>query len=616
MSAFRPNPTFPDELPDIHTSEPHETPANAALPVPLESSPKPPRKQKEYEYEEEVVYEYIEEPMLDMGYEYEEEVIYEYEYDDSILSDLVHGGALSESEHLPIDGLQNSIDNALAELIPEKGGAQKEGEDAEHANYASDQRSGRAQDASDQGSGRAQDVDGMVIGDGLSDSASSFASDASKKRRRSDLAKPIEMAPGESVARPYTTSNSPTMFHTEPKGGLRLPRPAKTPLPDFVDSITDQKAFREMLEGNKDDQKRLRRHYQKMLASRRPEVQESGLSRSEILALANEQLQKKPKKNRLLNNPAILADVIDELINMKMRATRKGDYPRAKLIGEVIERLRKMFRVNGRIELHKERAGTLGSRLKTVKGEISSINSEWKKKELHLKFELRDELAALDKKHNEQLRELEEAWKLPSAQRKYTKKSAVLLQALTIERKMALTGEYDRAQQMRKSNQKSEKQEAASNYIAMEEAFEAARKQLLENQEIERNDLLKSQVTRKELFMKQKAQELEVLDKRKHAVEGLIAGDGDFNRFVARKFRKSAEIVLPKTVTIAGGQDIPVAGQGHESKIDTKDFHDFRAKTIATPLALPPLKVKRVRRRRRKVALDDDAASPKPRGEF
>ena len=616
MSAFRPNPTFPDELPDIHTSETHETPANAALPVPLESSPKPPRKQKEYEYEEEVVYEYIEEPMLDMGYEYEEEVIYEYEYDDSILSDLVHGGALSESEHLPIDGLQNSIDNALAELIPEKGGAQKEGEDAEHANYASDQRSGRAQDASDQGSGRAQDVDGMVIGDGLSDSASSFASDASKKRRRSDLAKPIEMAPGESVARPYTTSNSPTMFHTEPKGGLRLPRPAKTPLPDFVDSITDQKAFREMLEGNKDDQKRLRRHYQKMLASRRPELQESGLSRSEILALANEQLQKKPKKNRLLNNPAILADVIDELINMKMRATRKGDYPRAKLIGEVIERLRKMFRVNGRIELHKERAGTLGSRLKTVKGEISSINSEWKKKELHLKFELRDELAALDKKHNEQLRELEEAWKLPSAQRKYTKKSAVLLQALTIERKMALTGEYDRAQQMRKSNQKSEKQEAASNYIAMEEAFEAARKQLLENQEIERNDLLKSQVTRKELFMKQKAQELEVLDKRKHAVEGLIAGDGDFNRFVARKFRKSAEIVLPKTVTIAGGQDIPVAGQGHESKIDTKDFHDFRAKTIATPLALPPLKVKRVRRRRRKVALDDDAASPKPRGEF
>ena len=594
MSAVQPAPTFPDARPDNPTPDSQHQSSDIVLPVPLESSPKPKKtiEPKEYEYEEEVVYEYVEEPVFDNCYEYEEEVIYEYEYDDSNMSDVlplagVDSSRLSESDHLPIEGLQHKLSDALDALIPD---ASKPARALEPEN---------------------QNISGMTIGDDLSETESTHTSEASESPKRLS-----DISPVGTLTRPITAGSPGSTFHTEPKSRLRLPRPPKTPLPDFVDApIEDQRAFLEMLEGEEKQQKRMRRQSQRRLAAMKEEPEPSSLSRSEILAIANEQLQKKPKKNRLLNNPSILADVIDELTNMKVRAMRKGDYEKAKLIGEVITRLRRDFRMNERIGLHKERASHLDSRLKTVKGEISAIHSEWKKRKLHMKFELRDELAAMDEKHDEQMKELEEAWKSPATQRKYTKKSPGLLQALTIEKHMVLTGEFDRAQQMRKRNQRSEKREAASNYEAMEEAFQAARKQLLETQETERNELLNSQSNRREMFLRQRGHDLEVLDKRKHAVEGLIAGEGDYDRFVARKFRKSAEVVLPKTVTMSGGADIPVAGRGHESKVDTKEVNEFRAKTIATPLMLPPLKVKRLRRKRRKMTLDDDPPTRR-RSEF
>jgi hypothetical protein len=77
------------------------------------------------------------------------------------------------------------------------------------------------------------------------------------------------------------------------------------------------------------------------------------------------------------------------------------------------------------------------------------------------------------------------------------------------------------------------------------------------------------------------------------SLQTLIAEASQLENFVAKKFKKGPEFVLPMTVTADGGDDIPpprITRQFMAASIE--EFRDARA---FGPLALPSLRVRRVR---------------------
>jgi hypothetical protein len=91
-----------------------------------------------------------------------------------------------------------------------------------------------------------------------------------------------------------------------------------------------------------------------------------------------------------------------------------------------------------------------------------------------------------------------------------------------------------------------------------------------------------------------KTHDLEGMVNRREAVSKILQEESDYNTFIATKFRKPASVVVPMTAARSGG-DLPIS-----SGRDPENMRLFKAATVATPLNLPPLKVKPLRKPKRK----------------
>jgi hypothetical protein len=94
-------------------------------------------------------------------------------------------------------------------------------------------------------------------------------------------------------------------------------------------------------------------------------------------------------------------------------------------------------------------------------------------------------------------------------------------------------------------------------------------------------------------FQRQKTKKIEKLTNRVKRLQVMVAEDGQLPNFVARKFKKGLEFVLPMTVTLDGGEDIPPAGKTRFFL--GKIMHSFREARAFGPLPLPALKVRHIR---------------------
>lgn len=601
------------------------------------------------EYEEEVVYEYEEEDEPSEDDYYEEEVVYEYEKEeedevelppqeeiDKILREADSEIISDDTESLPIAGLQNqvsllletmtketttskttpqptvipTIPLALAEVPesdPETGVSGVEVNDEQETNIQN-LFEGATPDKQEE----EDEEESELSQDQTETDLSLDIEQVTPKKTRVDWAQPIDMTPNSDLisprTRPQTPASAVSMFHTTaPKSRLQLPPPARTPTPEYARSIDSLEQFKSMLRGPP----KKKSTYWKFLRSKRQP--ESGLSYNEILAIAKNQLEKKPRRNPELDNPAVVADVVDVLGNMKVESVQECNYVKSKRISETIDRLRATYRNQDRMNFHNERVEGLKRRLDNIKDEVHVTTEQWKRRQDDLKYMSKEELAALDEKHEEQMRELEEGWQTSSKARKFAKKSSALLHNLTIEKHLVLTGDFDRAAEMRKINHKIEKNEIEAKSHDREVSFEQARQHLLNTQERERQDLLTAQAGRKAVLKKRETHELNVLARRQQAVEGMVAEDGDYNNFCAKKFKKSAEVIVPMTVTMNGGSDIPVAGKARASMRDVDNLQTFRSSSVAAPLVLPPLQVKRLRKTKR---LNESEEGKKKRDDF
>jgi hypothetical protein len=226
-----------------------------------------------------------------------------------------------------------------------------------------------------------------------------------------------------------------------------------------------------------------------------------------------------------------------------------------------------------------------------AKAALSAGCEAWSRRESALAGESQRELQALSARHSDQLIALEDAWRGSRTARRFSKKSSHLLNSLKIEKSLVLIGDFDRAMEMRRINQRTEKAEEALGYGALEGGFEAARQQMLGDHRREIDELRANQNARRSLLLADKEREIEVLTNRMHAVRQVLEDEGNYDNFVARKFRKPADIIVAMSVTANGAADLPPDGQQGTAK-ERENLRRFREATVATPLNLPPLKVK------------------------
>jgi hypothetical protein len=311
----------------------------------------------------------------------------------------------------------------------------------------------------------------------------------------------------------------------------------------------------------------------------------------EIAELALDLISKNPKQNIDMHNSTLVAEVLCELAILKIEAFQQSDYARAKQISGASDRLRAKFRVRDRDSLHCDRFSELEHRLAMAKAALSAGCEAWSRRESALAAESQRELQALSARHSDQLIALEDTWRGSRTARRFSKKSSHLLNSLKIEKSLVLIGDFDRAMEMRRINQRTEKAEEAVGYGALAGGFEAARQQMLADHRREIDELRANQNARRSLLLADKEHEIEVLTNRMHAVRQVLEDEGNYNNFVARKFRKPADIIVAMSVTANGAADLPPDGQQGTAK-ERETLRRFREATVATPLNLPPLKVK------------------------
>jgi hypothetical protein len=96
-----------------------------------------------------------------------------------------------------------------------------------------------------------------------------------------------------------------------------------------------------------------------------------------------------------------------------------------------------------------------------------------------------------------------------------------------------------------------------------------------------------------ELLRKRKMEPIEICTKRVNALKRLLEEENELRNFAARMFRKGPEMVLPMTVMVEGGSDIPPVGKARFYLGDS--ISRFREENTFAPLPLPILKIRHVR---------------------
>jgi uncharacterized protein (UPF0332 family) len=173
---------------------------------------------------------------------------------------------------------------------------------------------------------------------------------------------------------------------------------------------------------------------------------------------------------------------------------------------------------------------------------------------------------------------------------------------------MALTGEFLRADAFRRTNRRFEAAETAQKAEAYEAGFESARAALLAKHADEIQHLRMDQEFEASFLRKRKIEAIEVCIKKVNVLKRLLEEDTQLSNFTARKYKRPPEIVLPLTVTVDGGEDVPPGGT--TASVLGDSISRYREVNAFGPLSLPVLKIKRLRHAPRAVVVP----KPKPEG--
>jgi hypothetical protein len=303
-------------------------------------------------------------------------------------------------------------------------------------------------------------------------------------------------------------------------------------------------------------------------------------------------------RRRHIANINGVADVIDELTDMQLKGMQDQDYKRVRKIRDVISSLRTTFRDKDRKEFHETRVRDLKTRMHDAEQAVKECQEEWKAKESEFKQDCKQEQRDLDAKHDAELGEMTANWRDESWMRRFAKRSPMLLNQMVREKKMALLGDLWNVEVQMKMNKKSERIEVEERSGEYQSSFENARAQLLRIHEEEIQALKESEAFRWQWLLKCERDAIEVRQKHLAAVKSILEDEGNISNFMAKQFKHPYETVLPMTVSLAGGDDIPAKGKTRSEWGDNGKMSAFRDSNSFEPLTLPPLKVRKVKKPR------------------
>jgi hypothetical protein len=315
------------------------------------------------------------------------------------------------------------------------------------------------------------------------------------------------------------------------------------------------------------------------------------LTSTQIIDIADDLMKGKKVK---LTDPQSVSAVVKELDSRRLAALEGSLYLKSARIGSLIDWLKTKLYESDREALFNENIQQLKARHGESIDAYDAAVRQWKERRAAFFESCQAECAMLQDRQASEHAELEARWTDPSTQRRFTKRSSQLLQQQAVEQYMVLSGELWAAFEVRRLNQWDEKRETGAKYHDMMESFENARAKLIADQEEEVAKLRTDQEFRYRSLLKDEKIALEVCRKRVAATKRNLEEESDIDRFVARKFKRPVECVLPLSVYDVGEELPPLGrGKGVGGRPDAQaTLADGNAKEPA-PLQLPPLKVRR-----------------------
>ena len=358
---------------------------------------------------------------------------------------------------------------------------------------------------------------------------------------------------------------------------------------DNDENIMDFNQFKQMLR-NQQQPKRSASH---ALAKYKPHFvkpESANLSREQVEELANRAIK---GQSLHIDDLATYSAVIEVLNDWRLEALENSEYLKSKQIRDVINELKKKVRQKDRESLHQEAVHQNEERYRKAIENLDQVKNEWKEKHKKFSQDAEKEASELLDRQTSEVSELEAKWQDPSTQRRFTKRSTGLLQQKAVEKYMVLAGDLENAEAQKKRNLQIEKAEASVQYASLQESFEAAQTKLLEEQEIERQKLKEDQDIRYKLLLKDEATAIEVATKKIQTAKQILDDEADLDRFIAKKFKRAPNQVLPMSYLKPGADELPpLAISSKRSQSQMEESRLTANNNSIAPLQLPPLKVK------------------------
>ena len=347
-------------------------------------------------------------------------------------------------------------------------------------------------------------------------------------------------------------------------------------------AILDKKQFFAML-GRNDIVRR-----PKSMQTKRPK--ESYLTESSTKAYADDFMN---GKNPNIIDPIALCDVIDVLIARKVEAMDQKNYLECDKIENAIIKARTKFRAadrNSRYEIIIKHAE---EKIKDAENRLKLAKNEWKEKRNKLEQKQNDEREKLYQDHLQQHQNLDNYWKDPANYQFFSKRSAGQLQSLTIERNLVITGRFVEAEQVKKINERMEKNSIKEQYNNLKLKFDNERAKLIAVQDDDNQQLLYRQNIELQVFNEKERRDLTVKKKIIENIQKNLDEDKQFFHFCAHQYKRDPTILLPPTVVGGGNEDIPTMPAGRIYPRGVDETLRIKSKVQATPLNIPILKIKK-----------------------
>ena len=298
-------------------------------------------------------------------------------------------------------------------------------------------------------------------------------------------------------------------------------------------------------------------------------------------------------RRKCSDDPATIADVINELTNRRIQAMRECDYLKAMKLKEAADNVRTQFRTTDRENFYREYIRDIKDKLKDAKDSLKETEQVWKERIKQFKQSCKDEVQYVENKQSEEMDDFEAYWKSDDAARRFSKKSPVLLSQLTMEKNLALTGDLMGAHRMQRTIKRKEAAEASQKALEMKQTFQVEQKNMMNKHDVEMEHLEMAHELARQTIQKQAEDEILVAQKRVEIFERMLEDESNLDKFCAKKFKKDSKVLVPMCVTINGGDDIPTSGATRAAPRNTSVLMNYREASVSTPLQLPKLKIKR-----------------------